>query len=698
MNPKKIGPYEVRAELGRGGMATVYRAYDPRFEREVAVKVLPRELLHDPQFRIRFEREAKTIAALEHPAIVPVYDVGEEDGQPYFVMRYMVGGSLSDRLKKGQMTLEEAAHIMDRLAAALDDAHSKGIIHRDIKPGNILFDHIGEPYISDFGIAKLARTQSNVTGSAIVGTPRYISPEQAQGETVDGRSDIYALGVLVFEMLSGRPPYESDTPMAIVVKHLTEPVPHILDVNPDLPPAIETVIEKAMAKDRDERFATATDLARSLVAVARGEIPDLSSTVLNTSAAKTRFAPRGSQSVSKTVAARPAKRFNLWYVLGPVLLVVIGVASVGGVMAINGELPFMAAPAPAETQSVPADPSPSPEPLPATEAAEPVVTEAPEPTLEPEPSGIGGADKVAFIAGNDVWTMNLDGSELFQLTNDGGTKSFLQWLPDGETLVYVTGKCIRTVEIGNGRVEHITCFDSAEYFEGFQLSPDGSQVAISLSRELFVVPFDLEALKSARLRTHLMAMDACLVYSAAAVKDVRWSEDGKKVAIIFLAPSTGGIVFDTVRVLDISRCQAGDPIRLDEFPSQRFTMSGYNNNNPTIPGFDWDGEILFLLHTSVRNEGFGNLYADNMDTHKAQPLNPIDNTCCYKDPRWSPDGSYVFFAFQDIRLGPASPIELYYIPFGTIGTGTTYSPIPLPFQFFTNLRETPQPALRPAQP
>ena len=275
MNPEKIGRYEIKAELGRGGMATVYQAYDPRFEREVAIKVLPREMLHDPQFRVRFEREAKTIAMLEHPAIVPVYDFGEEDGQPYFVMRYMTGGSLSDRMNQGPITVKEAARIFERLAPAMDEAHARGIIHRDLKPGNILFDRLNEPYVSDFGIAKLSEAQANITGSAVIGTPAYMSPEQAQGEPVDGRSDIYALGVILFEMLSGKPPYKADTPMGVVVKHITEPVPHILDVNSNLPQAIEAVIQKGMAKDKLERFATCADLAAALSAIERGEALDL---------------------------------------------------------------------------------------------------------------------------------------------------------------------------------------------------------------------------------------------------------------------------------------------------------------------------------------------------------------------------------------------------------------------------------------
>ncbi|MCX6066321.1 MAG: serine/threonine-protein kinase, partial [Chloroflexi bacterium] len=138
MNPQKIGRYEIKSELGRGGMATVYKAYDPRFEREVAVKILPREMLHDPQFRVRFEREAKTIAALEHQSIVPVYDLGEEDGQPYFVMRCMTGGSLADMIAKGPLSLKTSVKLFERMSSALDEAHNKGIIHRDLKPGNIL--------------------------------------------------------------------------------------------------------------------------------------------------------------------------------------------------------------------------------------------------------------------------------------------------------------------------------------------------------------------------------------------------------------------------------------------------------------------------------------------------------------------------------------------------------------------------------
>lgn len=268
----KVGRYEIKGELGRGGMATVYRGYDPMFEREVAVKIMPREFLKEASFRARFEREAKTIALLEHPAILPVYDFGEEDGQPYFIMRMMTGGTLVERLKHGALPLDEIVRVMNRLAPALDLAHSKGIVHRDLKPANILFDIEGNPYISDFGIAKMLQQASSITGSGIIGTPSYMSPEQARGEDdLDSRSDIYSLGVILYEMLSGQLPFQADTPIAVVMKHISAPVPHILETNPNLPLSCQQILNAALAKERDGRFANAMQIAQSLEAIARDE-------------------------------------------------------------------------------------------------------------------------------------------------------------------------------------------------------------------------------------------------------------------------------------------------------------------------------------------------------------------------------------------------------------------------------------------
>lgn len=251
-------------------MATVYRAFDPSFDREVAIKVLPREMMHDPQFRSRFEREIKMVAGLEHPAIVPVYDVGDEDGQPYFVMRYMTGGSLSDWIEKEKFSVEDTARIIEKIAQGLAYSHKRGIVHRDLKPDNILFDNNGDPFISDFGVAKLTEASGGLTGSGVIGTPAYMSPEQAQGSEIDGRSDVYGLGVIVYQMLSGQQPYSADTPMGVVVKHITEPVPEILKFVPTLPPEMDDIIKTALAKDKSKRYPTTIDLAKAINLVAFG--------------------------------------------------------------------------------------------------------------------------------------------------------------------------------------------------------------------------------------------------------------------------------------------------------------------------------------------------------------------------------------------------------------------------------------------
>lgn len=260
--PESIGRYEIIHELGKGGMAIVYLARDPYMKRQVAVKVLPRQFTFDPQFRARFHREAEAIAALEHPAIVPVYDYGEHDEQPYIVMRYMPGGSLADRMAKGRLPLDEIAALFDRLAAALDIAHGRGMIHRDLKPGNILFDEWGGAYLSDFGIVKMTEASAAFTGTGIIGTPAYMSPEQAAAKKeVDGRSDVYSLGVVLFELLTGQLPYKADTPLGLALAHATEPIPDIRDFDKSLPPTSEAVVRKVLAKKPEDRYQTASALA-----------------------------------------------------------------------------------------------------------------------------------------------------------------------------------------------------------------------------------------------------------------------------------------------------------------------------------------------------------------------------------------------------------------------------------------------------
>jgi len=697
MQPEKIGYYEIKSELGRGGMATVYRGYDPRFEREVAVKVLPPEMLHaDPQFRLRFQREAKIIARLEHPSIVPVYDVGEENNQLYFVMRFMGGGSLAGRIRERVYRVEEAVRLLGQVAPGVDEAHAKGIVHRDLKPSNILFDNQNVPYISDFGIAKLTQAESaNVTGSAVIGTPAYMAPEQALGSDVDGRADVYALGVILYEMLTGKQPYQADTPMGLAIKHVTDPVPHILNVKPDLPAWIETIVATAMAKDRNDRFSTAGEMLETMQAFLRGETPIRAGKPLppSTMQAASHAATAHAAPEAKTVFARKNRLSPLaWLAL--LFLIVMIVLAGGGFLLFRDKLFPAATASPSPAAVAPASTTPSPLPSPSQTLAAlsgtPTATLPPTDTPTPSLPVIGGADQVAFLSDNNIWVMNVDGSDPRQLTTDGAAKFNLEWLPDGKTLLYISGMTLKTVDIETLREEIVTSFVSAEYFESFHVSPDGKQAAISLARELFVVPFNLESMKNVRKRSDLLDLKGCLFYDKFSVKDALWSDDDQKLALKMLVNS-GGTIADSIRILDIQQCSEADPKALDDFPIGRFPFKN------TIVDFDWDGDLLFFFNSDLFKGGFGELIFYNTFTHKYEKIFPIENTCCYRDATFSPDGTFVIFAFQDIRLGEASTLSLYYVRVDALTTGGALRPIPLPEGFFTRRDQAPMPVLRPAQ-
>jgi serine/threonine protein kinase len=280
LSGQSIGRYHIIEPLGEGGMATVYKAYDTRLETDVAIKVIRTDRFTPEMLTEalkRFEREAKSLARLTHPNIVKVTDFGEYEGQPYLVMVYLPGGTLKERL--GQpMPWSEVARTLIPVARALEFAHQRGIVHRDIKPSNILITESGEPMLSDFGVAKIIGDEAvtGLTGSGMaMGTPEYMAPEQVNAKTADGRADIYALGIVFYEMVTGRKPFQADTPLAILIKHISDPLPRPSEFVPDLPEAVENVLFKALTKKPEDRYQTMGEFAAALEKIAASDRPSV---------------------------------------------------------------------------------------------------------------------------------------------------------------------------------------------------------------------------------------------------------------------------------------------------------------------------------------------------------------------------------------------------------------------------------------
>jgi serine/threonine-protein kinase len=276
-----VGPYRITEQLGQGGMATVYKAYHPSLDRYVAIKVLHPAFKEDESFYMRFQREAQVVAKLEHPNIVPVFDMATKGTEPYIVMKFIEGQTLKHRLRRNPLTLGETLDVIPAVAAALTYAHEQGYLHRDVKPSNVLLDNDNTPYLADFGLARIVSTgESTMSQDVLIGTPNYISPEQARGGKGLGPStDIYSLGIMLYEIVVGRVPFSADTPYAVVHDHIYKPLPMPSKVNPTVPQQVETVLLKALAKDPNDRYETAVALAEAFKqSVAASEMNELSAT------------------------------------------------------------------------------------------------------------------------------------------------------------------------------------------------------------------------------------------------------------------------------------------------------------------------------------------------------------------------------------------------------------------------------------
>lgn len=257
-----VGPYKIIEQLGQGGMATVYKAYHAALDRYVALKALHPAFGEDVTFSARFQREARVVAKLEHPHIVPVYDYAEHEKRPYLIMKFIEGDTLKARLNQGPLTAQEIEKVVDSVGSALAYAHKQGILHRDIKPSNVLVAKDGEMYLADFGLARIAQSgESTLSSDMIMGTPQYISPEQAMGKKeLDDGTDIYSFAVMLYEMVVGQVPFSADTPFSIIHDHIYTPLPLPQTINPSVPEPVQRVLLKALAKERADRHTNVTEL------------------------------------------------------------------------------------------------------------------------------------------------------------------------------------------------------------------------------------------------------------------------------------------------------------------------------------------------------------------------------------------------------------------------------------------------------
>ena len=269
---QEIGTYRVLQKIGEGGFGAVYTAEDTAIGRQVVLKVLTTDVAGDQEMLQRFQREVEMIARLEHPYILPVYEFGQVEGDPYIAMRYMRGGSLYDALRKGSLSWEQLLGVLEQTAEALDFAHERDVIHRDLKPANVLLDESGNAYLADFGLAKTMEGSRDLTATGgILGTPAYMSPEQVRGDKLDHRSDIYSFAIMVYESFAGENPFQVSTPMDYILKHMSEPPRPITSLVPELPPQVDTVFAQALAKEPQKRQDRATEFISQLRSTMTGE-------------------------------------------------------------------------------------------------------------------------------------------------------------------------------------------------------------------------------------------------------------------------------------------------------------------------------------------------------------------------------------------------------------------------------------------
>ena len=643
---QRLGQYEIRALLGKGGMSSVYLAYQPAMDRVVAVKVLPREFLHDDTFLMRFQTEVRTIARLEHLHILPVYDVGEENGIPYYVMRYLPGGTLADLIERRLPDLPRVVQIVGQVADALDYAHERGIIHRDLKPSNVLLDSNGNAYLADFGIARVQEASTTLTGSQVIGTPPYVAPEMVRkGEPVTHAVDIYALGVITYQMLTGELPYYDPDPMKTLMMHALEPVPSLRDFDPNISPALDAVVRRCMAKRPQDRYPTAGAFARELALVAEGERPTVLAPAIReeqTAAAEVPTLPPqvGYQYVAYGPEAYGPEEEegrrgvgSCLIVLGVFAALIAGVVLTAFILTDGHPLSLLTVLQTPPTRT----PQPTVTPtfsLQGTALITPTGTGAP---LEAPPAG----GQLVFASNRDgdyeIYLIDADGGNVRQLTHNTALDFDPAWSPDGTQIVFASSVDgdpeITIMDADGSHVRQIT--QNADRDADPAWSPDGEWIAFTSDRD---GDFELFLMRPDGSDVRQLTFNEVNDFSPA------WSPDGTQIAYY-------------VKVGDDASSAELYLLDVDSGASTRLTQNAVLDQWP-----DWspDGTRLVFSSSQGLVDGRRALFEYNLRTGRITQL--TSGLGHDDDAVWSPDGRYI--AFDSDRDG-SGLFNLYLLDLGS---------------------------------
>ncbi len=584
-----FGLYRIQRELGRGGMAIVYLAHHQRLDRLVALKVLHPHLQQDAEVVARFLGEARAAARLEHPNIVAVYDAGVIDGVHYIAMEYVEGDTLAGVLARaaGPLPFDFVVSVVNQVAAALDYAHRRGVVHRDIKPSNILVQESGKVRLTDFGIAQAVGAPSSGHSRAVLGTPEYMSPEQAMGQQVDGRSDVYSLGIVIFHMLTGQTPFRGDSYQKILRAHVEQNLPDPRLLNPELPSTVVDVLLRATAKHPEHRYATVGALAQALAHVLQP--------------------PASTAASSKKT---PAWVFlALGIVLGLAALALVGwlllrARAAGEPTAIppTATHPIMATATPTATPTPLATQTPTSTAT-VTSTATPTATSTTTPTPTPTPNY---PPRIAYVSDRtgspQIYLIGSDGANDTQLTHDGRNEHPF-WAANGSFIYYISDR-------GHGPALWVMQPDGGDNHEilsvpgsvGYALSPNGEHVTY-LQQGQGSIRLFLDGLVWAELPGEHLSY--------------QWSPDSQHVVLEIDATKMVG-------VLDIASSEM-----------MQITEPSYAAWNPS-----WapDGQSVVFAATKDGNAG---IYIANIFTREMRRLTPLDTWS--QAPTWSPDGSLVTY-------------------------------------------------------